>query len=216
MALAVALSIAIVSCGTPWNSKMSKTAFEDACTGGANDLKNPTSLLCEDDSNSLTDKALGDCHSDSKEEEDNNSSDPAKTVRDRIKKQLAAAQKARKLTQATPSPVADEVAREAHRRAIQRMKEFLLSGEPILIAEVGHWLVKQPLLVHNELIASGKMEEQALLFDLAELSQHLAHTRLSPWDVRLQLEERYGKSLIMELTTVERREWVRSIARQDE
>ncbi|MEM9091917.1 MAG: hypothetical protein AAGC93_24670 [Cyanobacteria bacterium P01_F01_bin.53] len=199
---------------SPKESGPHDTDLEDACTEGANDLKIPTSLLSPDDSNSFDSKTSNDSDATGNESQGNNVSDPAQLIRARIKKQLAEAQQARlKAQDEQQLPVADEAAMVAHRRALQRMREFLLSGDPILIAEVGQWLVKQPLLVRNELITSGEMEDQALLFDLCEIAQHLVKTKLSPWKVRFQLEERYGKSIVLELTDSERREWVRSLSR---
>ncbi|MEM9006178.1 MAG: hypothetical protein AAGE59_21950, partial [Cyanobacteria bacterium P01_F01_bin.86] len=199
---------------SPEESERHDTDLEVACTGGANDLKIPTSLLSDDDSNSFDNKTSNHSDTAGNESQGNNVSDPAQLIRDRIKKQLAEAQQARlKAQDEQHLPVIDEAAMASHRRALQRMREFLLSGEPILIAEVGQWLVKQPLLVRNELITSGEMKDQALLFDLCAIAQHLVKTRLSPWEVRFQLEERYGKSIMLELTDSERREWVRSLSK---
>lgn len=142
--------------------------------------------------------------------EGNNISDPAQAIRDRIKKQLAEAQKARAIAQKRPIPQVDEVAIAIHRRAIQRMQEFLLTGEPILMTEVGQWLMSQPQSVRNELTAAGDIKQHLLLIGLAEIAMYLVLTKLSPMAIRLQLEKCYGKSLILELTAEERGKWLYS------
>lgn len=189
-------------------SGLQMTAFEDARTEGANGLKNPTSLLPPTDGNLPTDKGLGDSDNAIDRPEGNNSPDPVQAVRDRIKKQLADQQQARSLAQKTPIALPDEAANLIHRRALQRMRDFLLSGEPILLIEVGQWLAKQPQRVRDELIFQEDERQQALLYDLAAISECLVALNCSPWEVRFQLEERYGKSLILELTIEERRAWV--------
>ncbi|MEL7354667.1 MAG: hypothetical protein AAFN38_24890, partial [Cyanobacteria bacterium J06560_5] len=195
-------------------SGLQATDFEDACTGGANDLKNPTSLLLGNDGNLPVDNTLSDSESPSGDAEGNNISDPAQAIRDRIKKQLAEAQKARAIAQKKPVPQVDEVAIAIHKRAIQRMQEFLLSGEPILMAEVGQWLVKQPQSVRGELIATGNAAEQALLCNLAEMAECLSWVELSPLEIRFQLEERYGKLIVLDLTEREWAEWLCTLAQQ--
>lgn len=192
-------------------SKLQSADCEDACTGGANVLTNPTSLLSPNDSNLLADKASSDPNSLKKPSEGNNSQDSAQIVRDRIKKQLAEAQKARQSAQQSLAPAIDEAVITIHKRALQRMREFLLSGEPILLTEVGQWLTKQSQAVRNELIESDDDAAKGLLCDLAEVALQLIQKQLLPWEVRFQLEERFGKSVILELTDEERQAWVRSL-----
>jgi hypothetical protein len=206
---------------TSKESGLHKKGFENACTLSASVLKTPTSLLPPIDSNLPADKLLSDPERVAELTKGNNSLDPAQTVRDRIKQQLADAQKERFPWKATPSlahknPVAipDQAAIAIHRRALQRMQEFLLSGEPILLAEVGQWLAKQTQAVRDELIKADDEALTTLLYDLAEIALHLVQKPLSPWEVRFQLEERFDKSTMLELTVEERQAWVRSLRQQ--
>ena len=192
------------------------TAFRDACTRGASIPKTPTSLLSQNDSNEPSHQALENSDSDDEQGQGNNSAASAQAVRNRIKQQLAAAQKARKTAQKQPVPVVDEVALGIHRRALQRMREFLLSGEPILLAEVGQWLAKQPQAVRDELIETDSNELQGLLEDLAVISLLLVQQRRSPWEVRALLEDSFGKSTILELTGEERHVWILMLSGQSE
>ena len=178
---------------------------EVASAGGASDLNNPTSLLLLDDSNSPADNVLSDPEVEETEAEGNNSVDSAQAVRDRIKQQLAAVQKARKQALNNLVPA---VAVANHRRAVQRMREFLLSGEPILLKEAGQWLLKQTPVVREELVEEGDLVRRSLIEDLREIALHLAQTKRSPWDIRYELEERYEKSLILDLTDLERQHWL--------
>ncbi|MFK8186215.1 MAG: hypothetical protein AB8B99_22800 [Phormidesmis sp.] len=181
----------------------------DASARGANVPTNPASLLPAVDSNELENKDLGDLRDEVSEPEGNNSSESPQVIRDRIRKQLADAQAAReKANEDVVQPVLDGMARAIHLRAVQRMREFLLSGEPILLAEVGQWLTKQPLTVHDELVGQGTQDEQALLRDLRVISIHLVRVRLSPWELHFQLEERFGKALLLDLSEAERRAWI--------
>ena len=189
-------------------SELQNANFEDACTEDANVLKSPTSLLSPDDGNLPVDNALDNSTTLSVNDEDSNVADPVKAIRDRIGQQLADNQKARKSAPMPPPLAVDEAAIAIHRRALKRMREFLLSGEPILLAEVGQWWVKQPQSKQTELIADGDESQQLLLYDLARIAAQIVLTGLSPWEVRYQLEERFDKSLILELTTQERREWL--------
>jgi len=189
--------------------------FEDACTEGANDLKNPTSLLSPIDGNSPTDKTFTNLTGAQEEPEGNNSSDPTQEIRERIKKQLADAQNARKIALQMPIPLVDQAALSIHTRALQRMREFLMSAEPILLAEVGHWLEKQTPAVRDELIDTQQQADKGLLADLALIALHLVRLRLSPDEVRLQLEGRFEKSTILELSIAERQLWVRSLNAAD-
>ncbi|MEM9946131.1 MAG: hypothetical protein AAF810_08720, partial [Cyanobacteria bacterium P01_D01_bin.36] len=183
--------------------------FGDASAVGANDPKNPTSLLSPIDSNTFNNNDLSDPATEESEPKGNNSADSPQAIRDRIKQQLADAQAAReKAKEDGVQPAQDEVARAIHARAVQRMREFLLSGEPILLAEVGQWLVKQPQAVRDELIGKGSQDEQALLRDLRAISIQLVRIRLSPWELHFQLEERFGTSLMVELSVEERRVWI--------
>ena len=193
-------------------SELHSTAFEDACTECANVLKNPTSLLSPTDSNLPADKPLSQQQVPGETSEGNNFADSDQAVRDRIKRQLAAAQKARSLAKKTPIAVPDEAAFAVHKRALQRMQEFLLSGEPILLAEVGQWLAKQAQAERDELIKADDSALQGLLSDLAVIALHLFQKQISPWEVRLQLEEGYKKSLVLELTIDERQDWLRSLS----
>ena len=208
------IELALSPGSTDAESGLQKTAFEDACTEGANVLKNPTSLLPTTDSNLPTDKGSSDSENVVESLEGNNSLDSAQAVRDRIRKQLADEQTARNLAQKTPIALPDEAANAIYRRALQRMREFLLSGEPILLTEVGQWLAKQPQRVRDELMSQGDEQQQALLRDLAAISECLVALSCSPWEVRFQLEERYGKSLILALTIEERQAWVRSLSQR--
>jgi hypothetical protein len=183
-------------------SGLQSTVFEDACTEGANVLKNLTSLLSPVDSNSSTDKGLSPQLVHDEAAEGNNVSDPAQVTRDHIRKQLADAQKARSYK--NPVTLPDEASAAIHRRALQRMQEFLLSGEPILLAEVGQWLEKQSQAVRDELTMAHDDALRELLCDLAAIALHLVQKQLSPWEVRLKLEERFQKSTILELTADER------------
>ena len=189
-------------------SRLHNTDFEDACTGGANVLNSPTSLLPQNDGNLPADQALSDSDSSPDSDQGNNSADSAQAIRDRIKRQLAAAQAARKAAQLNPVPVVDEVALAIHRRALQRMREFLLSGEPILLAEVGQWLAKQPQAVRDELVTVEDDELRGLLDDLATISLLLVLQQRSPWEVRALLEDNFNKSTITELTAEERQRWI--------
>lgn len=192
-------------------SELQNTDFEDACTRGANDLKNPTSLLPSNDSNLPASKALSDSDEVPKCAQGNNVEESAQTIRDRIKKQLADAQKARVTSKEIPAqPDIEEEVIAIRRRGVQRMREFLLSGEPILLCEVGQWLAKQPSEIRDELIDTEG--DQALVRDLSNVAMWLVQIKLSPWEVRFQLEERFGKSTILELTVGERGEWVRSLS----
>ncbi|MEL6601743.1 MAG: hypothetical protein AAFP20_00775 [Cyanobacteria bacterium J06614_10] len=192
-------------------SGFQSTDFEDACTGGANDLKNPTSLLLENDGNLPTDNTLSDSESSHNGAEGNNRPDPAQAIRDRIKKQLADAQKAREIARKNPVPKVDEVAIAIHKRVIQRMQEFLLSGEPILMAEVGQWLVKQPQSVHLVLTEAGDNAQHILLSDLVRIAICQVQLKLSSQEVRLQIEKRFGQITILELTKEQRGKWLQSL-----
>ncbi|MEO1623114.1 MAG: hypothetical protein AAFU53_19040, partial [Cyanobacteria bacterium J06632_3] len=153
-------------------SGLQSTDFEDACTGGANDLKNPTSLLWQDDSNSSSDNVSSDFQQTDSGTDGNNFSDSPEAIRDRIRKQLAEAKAARQNRQKTPaSKQNDDVAQAARKRAIQRMRDFLLSGEPILLIEVGQWLTKQPKEVYQALVLDKDDELGELLQDLAAIAQ---------------------------------------------
>ncbi|MEA5466846.1 hypothetical protein [Leptothoe sp. PORK10 BA2] len=191
-------------------SGLHKAEFWDACTESANVPKLLTSLLPQIDSNPPIDKPLSDQDVPEKLAEGNNSLDPAQVVRDRIKQQLADTQKAQKLAHGNLLPVVDPAGIAIHRRALQRMQEFLLSGEPVLLAEVGQWLANQSQTVRNELIDAEDDVTKGLLCDLAEIALRLVQQQLSPWEVRFQLEERFGKFLILELTHEERQAWVQS------
>ena len=181
------------------------TAFRDACTEGASVPKTPASLLPQNDGNEPSHKTLENPDSGNEQDQGNNSADSAQVVRDRIRQQLAAAQEARKAAQKQPVPIDDEVAMGIHRRSLQRMREFLLSGEPILLAEVGQWLLKQPRVVRDELIEGGSDELRELVEDLAVIALLLVQRRRSPWEVRALLEDKFDKSTILELTDEERR-----------
>ena len=184
----------------------------DACTGGANVSQNPTSLLHQTDSNLPTDEASGDQEGIEKVDEGNNSADPGQTIRDRIRQQLAETQKARAAKSENPVNVPNGATIAIHRQALQRMQEFLLSGEPILLAEVGQWLDKQSQAVQDELVmVDSDNELQRLLCDLAAIALHLAQRQRSLWEIRLQLEERFGKSTILELTDEERWVWLNDL-----
>ena len=196
--------------------ELQKRGSWNACTEGANVPKTPTSLLSPNDSNLLDSKGLSDLKEASEVSTDSNVLDPAQAIRERIKKQLAAAKKARAITQDSPITTAKNDAEKAiHKRAMQRMREFLLSGESILIAEVGQWLNQQSEAVRNELIEAKNEHLQRLLCDLSEISLLLVCKRLSPWEIRFQLEEHFDKSVILELTDEERRVWIDSL-RQDQ
>ena len=198
----------------PPESGLQKTDFEDACTGGANDLKNPTSLLHSNASNFLSGKGSTDSIDASEEATEGNSSNPAKAVRDRIKKQLAETQKARRIAQNSSLPPVDEVAVAIHKRALQRMREFLLSGEPILLIEVGQWLIKQPPAVRDELASLSDRKLNELILDLGRIAECLVQINLSPWSVRFELEAEYQKSLILDLSDSERRHWLGSLVQR--
>ena len=198
----------------PVESELQKSTFEDACTEGANVLKNPVSLLPATVSNLPSDNTLSDSKLAAETAEGNNVSETAQVIRDRIKKQLADAQKAREIAQKKPVPLIDAVEIAIHRRALQRMQEFLLSGEPILLAEVGQWLVKQTQTVRDELTTSRHERQQRLLDDLATIALQLVRLHLSPWEVRSQLEERYQKLMLLDLTDAERRDWIQTISQQ--
>jgi len=193
-------------------SGLHNSDFRVASARGANDPKNPTSLLPPIDSNTLENNGLSDPEPEDSEPEGNNSSDSPQAIRDRIRKQLADARAAReKAKEDIVLPELDKVARAIHLRAVQRMREFLLSGEPILLAEVGQWLRKQPQAVQDELMGQGSQTERELLRDLMAIAQQLVRLRLSPWELHFQMEERFGKSLMLELSVEERREWVVSL-----
>ena len=157
---------------------------------------------------------MSDSEVEESEAEGNNLENSPQAVRDRIKQQLAAAQEARKRTPDNPAPAVDRVAAENHRRALQRMREFLLSGEPILIEEVGQWLLKQSQAVRDELVEENDLVRRSLLEDLRAIALHLAQTKRSPWNIRYELEERYEKSLILDLSVEERRAWLRWLLSQ--
>jgi hypothetical protein len=195
------------------NSELQNTAFGEARTGGANLPKNLTSLLPHNDGNPHNDKASSD-HDDSlSAAEGNNSADPTSAIRDRIRQQLAQTQKEKTAAKQQPTGV-DDATKAVHRRALQRMREFLLSGEPILLIEVGQWLAKQPASVQGKLVNEGG--DLDLLSDLAAIAKGLVRSQLSPWEVRLQLEQRYGKLLILELSETERHEWQSSLGASDQ
>ena len=188
------------------------TAFESACAGGANALENLTSLLSENDSNSPDGKGSADLDNADDSAEDSNLLESPQATRDRIKQQLANAQAARrKNAESAADTQVDEVAKAIHRRALERMREFLLSGEPILLVEVGQWLAKQPKAVRKEFIAQSDGALQSLISDLATVAECLVRIKLSPWEVRFELEARFEKSTILDLTVAERRQWVRSL-----
>lgn len=197
-------------------SETQNTDIEDACTKGANALNTPVSLLPAEDSNVPLQQALSDSDTSIEPKGGSNSSDTAQAIRDRIKQQLAAAQKARAAALLDPVPMVDEVAIAIHRRALQRMREFLLSGEPILLAEVGRWLAKQPLPIRDELIRADDEQLQELLNDLATISLYLVQQQRSPWQVRKTLEENFGKSTLLELTPHERQVWISILSRYNE
>lgn len=187
------------------------TDLEDACTGGANDLKNPTSLLSQDDSNVPVDSTLCNLEAAPELSDGSNVRDPAQVIRNQIKKQLADAQKAREIAQKKPGSLIDEAAIAIHKRALQRMREFLLSGEPILLIEVGQWLVKQPAAVRNELTSHRDCKQEKLILDLARIAECFVQMNLSPWAVRAELGETYQRSLILDLTVAERQRWLSSL-----
>ena len=151
---------------------------------------------------------MSDSGAEESEAEGNNSEDSPQAVRDRIRQRLAATLEARKRALDNPVPAVDKIATENHRRAVQRMREFLLSGEPILLEEVGQWLLKQPQTVCEDLVEDADLVRRSLLEDLRVIALHLAQTKRSPWDIRYELEERYEKSLILELSAEERRDWL--------
>lgn len=199
------------------NSELQNSAFRDACTEGAAVPENLTSLFPPNDSNKPEDSASSDHDSPTQADEDSNLSDSPATIRDRIRKQLSQTQQERAAAKSrTVDPESDEAARATYRRALQRMREFLLSGEPILIAEVGQWLTKQPQSGREELTRDGDATLRALLCDLAAIALLLVHTQLSPWEVRFQLEERYEKSMILDLTVEERHDWLTLLAEREE
>ncbi|MEO0645432.1 MAG: hypothetical protein AAFZ17_04650 [Cyanobacteria bacterium J06650_10] len=189
------------------------TVHEDACTGGANVLKNPTSLLSENGGNSFTDKRLSDSLEPAEAATGSNSPESPQAIRDRIRKQLLERQQAPQQQQAPSEAVRDaDAEQEIQKRAIQRMREFLASGEPILLIEVGHWLAKQSTETKQALVLDEDEDIATLLEDLAVIALRLAIDKRSPWDVRLRLEEDYGKSLILELTPDERTRWIQQLS----
>ncbi|EDX82809.1 hypothetical protein S7335_1112 [Synechococcus sp. PCC 7335] len=192
-------------------SELQNTETEGACTEGASALRTPTSLLPQNDSNKLVGKGLGDPKTSAESAEGNNSAESAQAIRDRIRTQLADAQKARRSAQEASVPLVDKTATTSHRRTLQRMQEFLLSGEPILLIEVGHWLVKQPSERRSELASHGDCELRELILDLAQIAECLVQMNVSPWLVRAELEEVYQKSLILDLTAFERQCWLSSL-----
>ncbi|MGB3297975.1 MAG: hypothetical protein WBA76_06870 [Phormidesmis sp.] len=190
----------------PEISELQNTAIKGVCTEGAPALNNPTSLLLENGSNPLHSKVLLDHSGSIEADQDSNimeSSDSVVAIRNRIKQQLAQTQKAR--AQVADSP--REVNKAVHRQALQRMREFLLSGEPILLIEVGQWLLYQPQGIRDKLIANRDENLQILLTDLSAIAQHLVPMQWSSLEVRSQLEICYGKSTILELTASERLSW---------
>jgi len=193
-------------------SGLQKKVPESVCAGGANALKNPTSLLHGNAGNVPGDTTSSDPEDEKLQDKDNNLPESTQFVRDRIRQRLVKARTAQKNTSALLDIARnDVVVKAARRQAIQRMRDFLLSGEPILLAEVGRWLIKQPEAVHKALLLDDDDHIVSLLRDLAAIAQALVRVTIPPWEVRTQLEVAYGKSLILELTSVERQEWRRQL-----
>ena len=193
-------------------SELQPATLESACAEGANAPQNLTSLLPENDSNSPDDKGLDNPDNADSSTEGSNTSESPQAVRDRIRQQLAKAQEARrKNTESAADNQVDEVAKAIRRRSLERMREFLLSGEPILLVEVGQWLVKQTKALRREFIAQRDPTLQSLISDLATVAECLVQIKLSPWEVRFELEERFEKSTILDLTRAERKAWARSL-----
>ena len=195
-------------------SGLQNMGFEGACTEGANSLKTPASLLPPDDSNLPIDSALSDLELLPNVTEGSNFIDPTQAIRDQIKKQLVDAQKARAIARKKSVPQVDAVVIAIHQRALQRMREFILSGESILLIEAGQWLLKQPQAVRDELRTVEDDEQASLIDDLANVAACLAQLRLSSWTIREQLENRYGKPTIFGLTDDERSEWLSVLTQQ--
>ncbi|PZO55372.1 MAG: hypothetical protein DCF15_10650 [Phormidesmis priestleyi] len=193
----------------PKVSELQNTVIEGVCTEGATALNSPTSLLLENGSNPLSGQVFSDLRTPSQADPGSNiteSSESVAAIRDRIKKQLAQIQKARAQAAAELAP-RPEMPKPVHEQALQRMREFLLSGEPILLIEVGQWLLKQPQGLRDELTANPHGDLETLLTDLSAIAMYLVPIRWSSLEVRSQLETHYGKSTILELTALERQDW---------
>lgn len=193
----------------PKVSELQSMAIKGVCTEGATALNNPTSLLLENGSNPLSSEAFPDLRTPSQADLGSNvteSSESVAAIRDRIKKQLAQTQKARAQAASELAP-RREVPKPVHDQALQRMREFLLSGEPILLIEVGQWLLKQPQGLRDELSANRDGDLQTLMTDLSAISMYLVPIQWSSIEVSTQLKARYGKSTILELTASERLSW---------
>ena len=194
-------------------SGLQTTALRSACAGGANASQNLTSLLSENDSNLPDGKGSTDSDDADSSTEASNTPESPQAIRDRIKQQLVKAQEVRrKNAESAVGNQVDDMAKAIHRRALERMREFLLSGEPILLVEVGQWLTKQPEAVRREFSTEGDPTLQDLIGDLATIAECLVQIKLSPWEVRFELEEQYQKSLILDLTPEERKQWLNQLS----
>ncbi|MBE7385151.1 MAG: hypothetical protein F6J95_027555 [Leptolyngbya sp. SIO1E4] len=92
----------------------------------------------------------------------------------------------------------------------QKMRDYLRSGDPILMKEALSWLIQQethppwslPLIKYVDVLTQDERSET-----LVEVFQALLRLQWSPADIRRSLQETFGRRAIAELSFNELSQW---------
>ncbi|MBE7384719.1 MAG: hypothetical protein F6J95_025310 [Leptolyngbya sp. SIO1E4] len=203
-----------------WHPKLWKTpqtpptSIEEAASATASPATAayPLSLFPGNGSNSMRDKALSDRSTVAGAEEDSNH-DPRAAWR----QALAALKQRQKQQQidrhtARSQPPAPWTVRTKPEEPdlIQKMQDYLRSGDPILMKEALHWVTQQKtqppwLLLPHKL--EHWPQQDPRLEALVEVLQALLRLQWSPADIRRSLQAQFGQGAIAGLSFADLHQW---------
>lgn len=170
---------------------------------GAANASNPTSLLPDNSSNSLTDSAYS-AHEPRSADEDSGNS--AQAIRDRIRTQLEKTRSHSKLSAlGQQQPYQLHLLQDYKSELLTRMGSFLLSSDPILMLEAGRWLEKQPDALQQLLETASNGQEREDMALQAAIAQQWVRLRWPAWQIRKLLYRHFDKATLAELTQTDRK-----------
>ncbi|NEP18162.1 MAG: hypothetical protein F6J97_14865, partial [Leptolyngbya sp. SIO4C1] len=172
-------------------SENSEIISERACAVGAARSASVTSLLPTVGSNVLSVQLSSDLESLSLQGKGSNSAE----IRDRIRADLAKVRSQRPQPQPSYQP-----------EIYLRMRDFISSADPILMAEAGRWLEAQPQRYAQLLAIPSDEPEQTELG--AAIARQLARLGWSAWQVREALQQQFQTDDLGQLGSVERQQWL--------
>lgn len=166
----------------------------------------PPSLLPTNDRNPSDDNTLSDCEqADSEAEVRNQPHQIWRQAWQELKKRREQQQIERRSRQQVHS---EAIAKANQQVMNQKMQDYLRSGDPILMKEALSWLLQQETYLLWSLPSIqyvGRQDERQKA--LVAIFQALLRLQWSPTDIRLSLQETFGRGAIAELSFDELYQW---------